>query len=159
MTHPRAVGLAVRARRCTASIPTRYHVGTVKDADIQLICSTLARHSGLELAFVFGSVAQGRASADSDLDIAVQAAQPLGSQQKMALIGDLAEATGRPVDLIDLRKVGEPLLGQILSYGRRLLGSEEAHGRLLSRHLIDAADFLPLAQRIVDERRLAWIGK
>lgn len=55
--------------------------------------------------------------------------------------------------------MGEPLLGQILAHGRRLLGSDEAHGRLLSRHLIDAADFLPLAQRIVDERRRAWIGK
>ena len=61
----------------------------------------------------------------------------------MALIGDLADATGRPVDLVDLRTVGEPLLGQILSHGLRLLGSTEAHGCLLSRHLIDAADFLP----------------
>ena len=131
----------------------------MNDVDIQLIHSTLTRHSGIELAFVFGSVAQGKARTDSDLDIAVQAAHALNTRQKMALIGDLAEATGRPVDLIDLRTVGEPLLGQILSYGRRLLGSDEAHGRLLNRHLIDAADFLPLAQRIVDERRLAWIGK
>ena len=131
----------------------------MNDAEIDLIRRTLTRHGGLELAFVFGSVAQGKARVDSDLDIAVQAARPLSLQQKLALIGDLAEATGRPVDLIDLRTVGEPLLGQILGHGRRLLGSEDAHGRLLSRHLIDAADFLPLAQRIVDERRRAWIGK
>ena len=127
--------------------------------EIQLILHTLARHDGLELAFVFGSLAQGKAHAQSDLDIAIQAEQPLESRQKMALIGDLAEATGRPVDLIDLRTVGEPLLGQILSHGHRLLGSDEAHGRLLSRHLIDAADFLPIARRIVDERRRAWIGR
>ena len=131
----------------------------MNDAEIQLIQRTLTRHGGLELAFVFGSVAQGKAHADSDLDIAVQAARPLSSQQKMALIGDLAAATGRPVDLIDLRTVGEPLLGQVLGHGRKLLGSVEAHGSLLSRHLIDAADFLPFAQRIVDERRRAWIGK
>ena len=137
---------------------TRYHAGIMNDVDIQLIQRTLTCHGGLELAFVFGSVAQGKARADSDLDIAVQAARALSSQQKMTLIGDLAEATGRPVDLIDLRTAGEPLLGQILGHGRRLLGSEEAHGSLLSRHLIDAADFLPLAQRIVDERRRAWIG-
>jgi len=60
--------------------------------------STLERHSGLELAFVFGSVATGTARDDSDLDIAVQAAQPLSAAQKMALIGDLAEAMGRPVE-------------------------------------------------------------
>jgi len=55
--------------------------------------------------------------------------------------------------------VGEPLLGQILTHGHRVLGSADAHGRLLSRHLLDAADFLPYAQRIVDERRRAWIGR
>ena len=128
-------------------------------ADFERIQGTLQQHSGLELAFVFGSVARGTARDDSDLDIAVQAACPLTTLQKMALIGDLAEVTGRPVDLIDLRTVGEPLLGQILAHGRRLLGTTDAHGRLLSRHLIDTADFLPYAQRIVDERRRAWIGK
>jgi uncharacterized protein len=131
----------------------------VKDADIARIQSTLQRHSGLELALVFGSVARGMARDDSDLDIGVQAARVLSARQKMDLIGDLAEALGRPVDLIDLRTVGEPLLGQILTHGRRVLGSADAHGRLLSRHLLDAADFLPYAQRIIDERRRAWIGK
>ena len=138
---------------------SRHHGGNVNAVEIQLIQRTLRRHGGLEMAVVFGSVAQGKAHADSDLDIAVQAARPLSSQQMMALISDLAEATGRPVDLIDLRTVGEPLLGQILGHGCRLLDSEEAHGSLLSRHLIDAADFLSFAQRIVDERRRAWIGK
>jgi uncharacterized protein len=131
----------------------------VKDADIARIQSTLQRHSGLELALVFGSVARGMARDDSDLDIGVQAARVLSACQKMDLIGDLAEALGRPVDLIDLRTVGEPLLGQILTHGHRVLGSADAHGRLLSRHLLDAADFLPYAQRIIDERRRAWIGK
>ena len=131
----------------------------MKDTDIARIQSTLQRHSGLELALVFGSMALGLARDDSDLDIGVQAAQVLSARQKMDLIGDLAEALGRPVDLIDLRTVGEPLLGQILTHGHRVLGSADAHGRLLSRHLIDAADFLPYAQRIIDERRRAWIGK
>ena len=131
----------------------------MKDTDIARIQSTLQRHSGLELALVFGSVARGMARDDSDLDIGVQAARLLSARQKMDLIGDLAEALGRPVDLIDLRTVGEPLLGQILTHGHRVLGSADAHGRLLSRHLLDAADFLPYAQRIVDERRRAWIGK
>jgi len=142
----------------SATAATRYHGAIVKEADVKLLQCMLERHSGLELAFVFGSVARGTARDDSDLDIAVQAAQPLRSSQKIALIGDLAEAMGRPVDLIDFRTAGEPLTGQILTHGRRLMGSAEAHGRLLSRHLLDCADFLPYAQRIVDERRRAWIG-
>ena len=112
-------------------------------ADFKTLQSTLERHGGLELAFAFGSVTSGTAQADSDLHIAVPALQLLSASQKMAWIGDLAEATGPPVGFVDLRTVGEPLLGQNLSHGRRLVGSTEAHGRLLSRHLIDAADFLP----------------
>ena len=127
--------------------------------EFERIQGTLQQHSGLELAFVFGSAARGTAHDDSDLDIAVQAAHPLSAAQKMALIGDLAVATGRPVDLIDLLTLGEPLLGQILAHGHRLLGTSDAHGRLLSRHLIDTAAFLPYAQRILDERRRVWIGR
>jgi predicted nucleotidyltransferase len=83
----------------------------VKGADFTQRRQTLHRHSALELALVFGSVARGAACDGSDLGIAVQAAQPLSASQKIARMGDLALAIGRPVDLIDLRKVGEPLLG------------------------------------------------
>lgn len=126
---------------------------------IAALNDTLARHAELELAIVFGSVAGNAQGADSDVDLAVQAANPLDAELRMTLVAELAVATGRAIDLIDLRTVGEPLLGQILVHGRRLLGSDEAYARLLSRHLIDAADFLPYAQRIVDERRRAWIGQ
>ncbi len=126
---------------------------------VDALRDTLARHAEVQLAFVFGSFARGIERADSDVDVAVQAQCPLTAEAKLALVGDLALATGRAVDLIDLRTVGEPLLGQILAHGVRLLGDAQAHGRLLSRHLVDAADFLPYAQRIVDERRRAWIGK
>lgn len=126
---------------------------------IEALQDVLSRHPELELAFVFGSAALGAERNDSDVDIAVQAARALDASRKMALVGDFAAATGCAVDLIDLRTVGEPLLGQIPAHGRRLRGSDEAHGRLLSRHLIEAADFLPYAQRILDERRRAWIGK
>lgn len=104
-------------------------------------------------------MARGRERADSDVDIAVQAAKALDAQRRIQLVGDIAAATGRAVDLVDLRTAGGPLLGQILTSGQRLLGSEEAFGALLSRHLIDDADFGPYAQRMVDERRRAWIGK
>ena len=96
---------------------------------------------------------------ESDLEIAVQAARPLSSTQKLNLIGDFADATGRLADSIERHTVGEPLLGQIVTRGRRLVGSAATHGSLLRRHLIDAGDFLPDAQRIVNQRRRAWIGK
>ena len=82
---------------------------------------------------------------------------PLGSTAKSVLIADLAETLGRSVDLIDLAHVGEPLLGQILRHGHRILGSDERHARLLSRHLFDMADFMPYRRRILAERRHSWI--
>lgn len=111
------------------------------------------------LALVFGSVAEGRARPDSDLDIAVAARQTLSAEQKMALISALAIHTGRPVDLIDLNTAGQPLLGQIVKHGRRVLGSVTQHGQWISRHLTDQADFMPLRNRLLQERRNAWIGK
>jgi len=111
------------------------------------------------LALVFGSVAQGRQRADSDLDIAVAANQALTATEKMDIIAALAERTGRPVDLIDLTVATEPLLGQILRHGRRLLGSDGAYGHLISRHLFEQADFMPYRTRVLSERRAAWIAR
>ena len=119
----------------------------------------LAGFPELILALVFGSVAKGLQRIDSDLDIAVGAKQALTVDEKIVIISALAEKTGRPVDLVDLKVVGEPLLGQIVQHGRRLLGSDGEYGRLISRHLFEQADFMPYRNRILAERRAAWIGK
>ncbi|MDD5389348.1 MAG: nucleotidyltransferase domain-containing protein [Gallionellaceae bacterium] len=125
---------------------------------VDLIIATLARHPRIHQAILFGSLATDTARPESDLDLAVAAATPLGSLESTVLIADLAEALGRPVDLIDLATVGEPLLGQILRHGRRLLGSDAQYARLLSKHLFDMADFAPYRSRILAARRRAWIG-
>lgn len=127
-------------------------------ADTQL-CEVLAHFPGLVLGLVFGSAAQGRQRPDSDLDIAVQAKKAFSVAEKAALIEALAQSTGRPIDLIDLTIVAEPLLGQIVRHGRRLFGSDTAYGQLISRHLFEQADFMHYRSRILAERRAAWIGK
>jgi len=91
-----------------------------------LLRQTLSEHGGVRLAILFGSQATGRATPHSDLDLAVQMAVPLTAADKIALVEKFAEATGLPIDLIDLNRVGVPLLGQILKHGVRLLGSDEA---------------------------------
>jgi predicted nucleotidyltransferase len=113
----------------------------------------------ITLVVLFGSVALGRQRADSDLDIAVAAKQALAAHEKIALVGALANRTGRPIDLIDLNAVSEPLLGQIVRHGRRVLGNDTLYGELISRHLFEQADFMPYRARLLAERRLAWIGK
>lgn len=113
----------------------------------------------ITLAILFGSVASGKAHAQSDLDLAVIAAKPLQAAEKIQIIEALAMATGRPIDLVDVHFAPQPLLGQVLKHGRRILGSDTAYAQLLYRHLIEQADFAPLQNRILSERRAAWIGK
>lgn len=117
----------------------------------------LARFPGVKLAIVYGSVASGHARPDSDLDLAVQADHALSAAERSALVEALAGVAQRPIDLVDLSVAGEPTLGQIVRHGRRVLGSPAAHGALIYRHLVGQADFVPLRDRIIDERRAAWI--
>jgi predicted nucleotidyltransferase len=126
------------------------------DAQIKEV---LQNFSQLNLVVLFGSIASGRQRLDSDLDIAVASRQPLTAQEKIAMISALAACTGRSVDLVDLKVVAEPLLGQILQHGRRIMGSDTLYGELISRHLFEQADFMPYRSRLLAERRLAWIGR
>ena len=82
----------------------------------------LKNHPDVRLAILFGSLASGRQTTESDLDLAVDAGRPLDLSLKMSLISELADRIGRPVDLVDLRSAGEPLLGQVLRYGKKILG-------------------------------------
>jgi predicted nucleotidyltransferase len=122
------------------------------------IRQVLKKHPQILLAVLFGSVARNAAGVDSDIDLAVDADRPLDANEKMHLIMDLAEAMGRPVDLVDLFTVGEPLLGQIIAGGRKIQGDDSRYALMLSKHLFNQADFMPYRRRILQERRLAWLG-
>jgi len=128
---------------------------TLIDQKIQM---TLQNHPSIKLAILFGSMANNSEKFNSDLDLAVQGDRLLTVKQKMQLIEGLAESFMRPVDLIDLREVGEPLLGQIIAKGRRIIGSDTAYGELIAQHVYAEADFMPYQRRILKERRDAWIG-
>jgi predicted nucleotidyltransferase len=103
----------------------------------------LEKHPYILLAVLFGSLAKNAEGIDSDIDLAVGADRPLSFSKKMQMIMELAEAFGRPVDLVDLSTVGEPLLGQIITGGRRIIGSDSCYASLLIKHLFNQADFVP----------------
>lgn len=119
----------------------------------------LSNFEHIEFAILFGSLAKGTERTDSDLDLAVLSRESLSVQQRIDLIDTLALETGRPVDLVDLQTVGQPLLNQILKHGQRVVGRDEQMGRLVYRNLVERADFLPLRDRILRERNTAWISK
>lgn len=116
----------------------------------------LAHAADLRLAMMFGSVARGEARANSDIDVAVLADHTLNAHERIRLIESIAQATGRAVDLVDLTTAGPPLLGEILRDGIQLLGCPAELAKLATRAALDAADFLPLVQRVLKHRRLAW---
>ncbi len=113
----------------------------------------------VKLVILFGSVATSSAHTQSDLDVAVLARQPLMVEEKMRIIEALALEIGRPVDLIDLFATPEPITGQVIKHGRLVLGGNSEFAELLSRHLVEMVDFVPIQERILSERRAAWIGK
>jgi predicted nucleotidyltransferase len=125
----------------------------------EAIRKVLERHPYIRLAILFGSFATGDISSDSDLDVAVDAGRAITVDEKMKLIEDLAIEIGRPVDLIDLHTVGEPLLGRIVTRGRRLMGDDTHYAHWIRKHLFEQADFMPYRSRILAERRQRWIGK
>lgn len=119
----------------------------------------LSGEPDLLLAYLFGSVADGRQRPGSDLDVAVYPKQALTSERKAELISALARIAGRPVDVVDLRTAGPHIARQAIR-GRLLFTRSSAiKADLIFRTLVDVADFLPYRQRLLRERREQWIHK
>ena len=126
-------------------------------AEIAEVTDFLRQQKGIEQAILFGSLSTGKERANSDVDIAIEKKHPLSAEEKVELISQLALITGRAVDLIDLSTAGEPILGQILKYGKRLLGSDTAFAKTALKHLYAQADFVPYIERTLKERRQQWL--
>jgi predicted nucleotidyltransferase len=130
----------------------------MSDPSTDTIPELLRTHPSVEAAWVFGSVASGAAGASSDLDVGVLGTAPLAAEEKKALIEQLAQATGRPVDLVDLQSARGPIVGRILQEGTRLFcDNTTLYAKLLTRWWGDRADWQPYRRRILKERRDRWI--
>jgi predicted nucleotidyltransferase len=97
----------------------------------------LAEDPDLRLAIVFGSIADGSHRPDSDIDVAVYARNKMDPRKRQQLSDDIAAATGRTVDLIDLHSVDGALLRQILHSGRIVFSKEPSTLGILSERLLD----------------------
>ena len=123
------------------------------------IIRCLASRPEIRLAIAFGSIAAGRETPDSDLDLAVAATRPLSVDDKADLVGALAQATGRPIDLVDLATATGALLSRILSTGRLVIRRDSAlYAELIKRAVYDEADFAPYRRRILEAQRRRWIA-
>jgi len=115
------------------------------------------------VAILFGSAARGELRPDSDVDLAVASADVLTPQDKLRLIERLAQACGRPVDLVDLWRAPPLLLRQILTAGCVLLKrdsqpTKRIYAELICRIIYQQTDFVPYLERILAERRERAFG-
>jgi len=123
------------------------------------IACLLARYHSIKLGILFGSLAEGRATPESDLDLGVAATQSLDTAMKTTLIEALAEIAGRPVDLVDLQAVSGPILQQVLTQGQLIYCTDQMlYAALIRDMLFNQSDMMPYYDRILAERRKAWIG-
>lgn len=121
------------------------------------LTTALAEWPDLQAAFLFGSMASQTARIDSDLDLAVLMIGPLTADKKISLIQHLTDLFGRPIDLIDLRQAGQPLLGEIAAKGIMVKGNASDRGDLFLRSIMMQEDFAPYQQRILQGRLKQWL--
>ena len=140
------------------AVSSAWHNAFMDHTTEQRIIQALQPFEGVRLIVVFGSVASGQQRPGSDLDVGILAARALSSKQKMAMNNALALAFNRPIDLIDLRTAGQPLLSEIIASGRPIHDADDEWGNLIYRNIMENEDFTPLQQRILREKRQAWLN-
>lgn len=101
---------------------------------LAMLRGALRTEQNVRFALLFGSVAAGADTADSDVDVLVDLRD--GSLERVAdLNTKLSAATGRNVDVVRLEDAeGEPsFLADVLAYGRVLVDREGLRSRLRGR--------------------------
>jgi predicted nucleotidyltransferase len=120
---------------------------------IKQIRAFLQNESKIKQAILFGSYAKATQMEDSDIDLAIQLEKPMTAIQKLAYVERLQNCTDTEIDLIDLLTVGQPLLSQIMKYGKRLKGNSTQYAKLAVRNVNTTQDFMPAIKYIMKARR------
>ena len=120
---------------------------------VERIKKILENDPAIQQAILFGSYAKGTQTKRSDMDLGIQLKEPMTSKQKMAYLGKIQNYIDADLDLVDLLRVGQPLLSQIMKYGKRLKGSSLQYAELAIKNVNTAQDFIPLIERMMKERR------
>ena len=122
---------------------------------VQQLQNWLKQQSEVDVAILFGSYATGNFTANSDIDVALQLTSglPMTAQQKLDYIGQLGKDLMLDIDLIDLALAGQPLLSQIIKYGKILKGNRTQYAELAIKNINTTQDFMPYIERMMSKRR------
>jgi predicted nucleotidyltransferase len=121
----------------------------------RLLADTLGRQvRGVISAYLFGSVAEGRAHRESDVDVGIlldRAVYPRAADRfdvRLRSVGLLSAAVGRDTDVVILNDAPPQLARHILAAGDRLLLNDAAVDHAFRRTTLSrAADLEPFLRR------------
>ena len=126
--------------------------------NVEQIKSFLKNDPEIQQAILFGSYAKNTQAEGSDLDLAIQLRKPMTATQKMTYLEKLQHCTNAEVDLVDLLTAGQPLLSQIMKYGKCLKGSSTQYAELAVKNVNTTQDFMPAIKYIMKARRKRLLG-
>ena len=122
-----------------------------------LIAHFFARHGDLTLVVLYGSQANGQATKDSDIDVAIMGAQALSIEELLEFNSGLRLKLGREIDLVDLRASHGALLSEILTRGKLLLMRDPAvYAALIKRMWYEREDDGRFLAITLKERQKQW---
>jgi uncharacterized protein len=123
---------------------------------VDAVRRVLAELPDLQLAYVFGSVAAGRATDASDLDVALLFTGRVEPARLDRLVEALSAAAGRLVDLVDLSKAPPLLAHQVVARGTCIVSRDpRAQARFETRTVmryLDTKHLRSIQHRYLGER-------
>lgn len=96
----------------------------LSDAQIDSLTTYLQKRFGVDVLWLFGSEASGRATPDSDVDVAGLFATRPSTLDLLDAQQALSALLGREVDLVDLDRASPILAMQVYRHGRVLVDTE-----------------------------------
>ena len=130
--------------------------------NIPALQSVLRRH-GVSVAYLFGSQANGRVRADSDIDLAVAFSEDYSAAKQTRCINQLTSAVskandGRLVDIINLHNQLPPLLKHRAVFsGQRILNDNPSQSFQIeqqARHAYEDTQYLRATQYHLMHQRI-----
>jgi predicted nucleotidyltransferase len=130
---------------------------------VEALTATLDGRTEVRLAYVFGSVATGRARRTSDVDVALVFATPPDPATLDLLTEELEAAAGRPIDLVNLATAPPLLAHEVVRSGRCIVCRDptergEFEARTTLRYL-DTAHLRRVQDQYLHERVEARRGR
>ncbi len=114
------------------------------------ISESLKEFPDIQISYLFGSSITNRATASSDIDIAVAAHEALLFKEKIKIQEAQTYSLKQQVDLIDLNVVSGPILQQALCTGEQIVNKAPILlASIIKRMWYNQADMMPYVERML----------